>query len=305
MGSHLSLISQMGSGSVFFFDIKVPYEIPEWKVEDEISIKTALIVDDNESNRIILEHMLAYKDIKSSLASNGMEALDIMLKGERFDVILMDHHMPIMSGLETIDKIKGLLNRHKETTPFILLAASSEELEKYTSRKNTENMYLLMKPIKSNELYQILKNINKNTAAENIVNQVGGQPPLFVLPSEVLLVDDNPVNMALNNKLIRDFAPTVQLTEAVNGMQALEECNKKQFVVIIIDVQMPTMSGIDATRYIRMLPGYQDVPIIGLTAGSVPEERERCIEYGMNDLHAKPIRQAELFDVLKKYIKVD
>jgi len=305
MGSHLSLISQMGSGSVFFFDIKVPYEIPEWEDEDDISIKTALIVDDNESNRIILEHMLAYKDIKSTLASNGMEALDIMLKGERFDVILMDYHMPIMSGLETIDKIKGLLNQRKETTQFILLSSSSDELDTYTSRKNTENMYLLMKPIKSNELYQIIKNINKDTAGENILDQAGAQLPLFVLPSEVLLVDDNPVNMALNNKIIRSFAPNVLLTEAVNGIQALEECKKKQFAVIIIDVQMPIMSGIDATRYIRMLPGYQDVPIIGLTAGSVQGERKRCIEYGMNDLLGKPIRQAELFEVLKKYIDGD
>ncbi len=305
MGSHLSLISQMGNGSVFFFDIKVPYEIPEWRDEDEIAIKTALIVDDNESNRIILEHMLAYKDIKVTLASNGMEALDLMLRGERFDVILMDYHMPIMSGLETIDKIKGLLNQRKETTPFILLSASSEELDTYTSRKNTENMYLLMKPIKSDELYQILKNIDKSNATENILDHIGGHSPLFVLSSDVLLVDDNPVNMALNNKIIRSFAPTVQLTEAVNGLQALEECKKKQFSVIIIDVQMPIMSGIDATRYIRMLPGYQDVPIIGLTAGNVHGERENCLECGMNDLLAKPIRQADLFEVLKKYINVE
>ncbi|HCX58495.1 MAG TPA: histidine kinase, partial [Sphingobacterium sp.] len=124
MGSHLSLNSEIDSGSVFFFDLTVPYEKSEWKEEDETAIKTALVVDDNESNRIILEHMLTYKNIKSTLASNGMEALDIMLKGERFDVILMDYHMPIMSGLETIEKIKGLLDQRKEIAPFIVLSSS-------------------------------------------------------------------------------------------------------------------------------------------------------------------------------------
>ena len=163
MGSHLSLNSEIDSGSVFFFDLTVPYEKSEWKEEDETAIKTALVVDDNESNRIILEHMLTYKNIKSTLASNGMEALDIMLKGERFDVILMDYHMPIMSGLETIEKIKGLLNQRKEIAPFIVLSSSSEELDILTSVRKIENTHLLLKPIKSHDLYKTLKKVDRST----------------------------------------------------------------------------------------------------------------------------------------------
>ncbi|QQT28773.1 response regulator [Sphingobacterium siyangense] len=304
MGSHLSLTSEVDSGSVFFFDLEVPYEMSEWKEEDETTIKTALVVDDNESNRIILEHMLTYKNIKSTLASNGMEALDIMLKGERFDVILMDYHMPIMSGLETIEKIKGLLNQRKEVAPFIVLSSSSEELDILTSVRKIENTHLLLKPIKSHDLYKTLKKVDRSSVIEFIQDQAEKDSHAFVRELDVLLVDDNPVNMVLNNRIMKSLAPNILLTEAANGLQALEECKKKQFSLIIMDVQMPIMSGIEATQHIRMLPAYQHIPIIGVTAGNVLGEKEKCLESGMNDFLPKPIRRADLLEVLKKYISV-
>ncbi|MGB3106138.1 MULTISPECIES: response regulator [Sphingobacterium] len=304
MGSHLSLTSEVDSGSVFFFDLEVPYEMSEWKEEDETTIKTALVVDDNESNRIILEHMLTYKNIKSTLASNGMEALDIMLKGERFDVILMDYHMPIMSGLETIEKIKGLLNQRKEVAPFIVLSSSSEELDILTSLRKIENTHLLLKPIKSHDLYKTLKKVDRSSVIEIIQDQAEKDSHAFVRELDVLLVDDNPVNMVLNNRIMKSLAPNILLTEAANGLQALEECKKKQFSLIIMDVQMPIMSGIEATQHIRMLPAYQHIPIIGVTAGNVLGEKEKCLESGMNDFLPKPIRRADLLEVLKKYISV-
>jgi signal transduction histidine kinase/CheY-like chemotaxis protein len=304
MGSHLSLTSEVDSGSVFFFDLEVPYEMSEWKEEDETTIKTALVVDDNESNRIILEHMLTYKNIKSTLASNGMEALDIMLKGERFDVILMDYHMPIMSGLETIEKIKGLLNQRKEVAPFIVLSSSSEELDILTSVRKIENTHLLLKPIKSHDLYKTLKKVDRSSVIEIIQDQAEKDSHAFVRELDVLLVDDNPVNMVLNNRIMKSLAPNILLTEAANGLQALEESKKKQFSLIIMDVQMPIMSGIEATQHIRMLPAYQHIPIIGVTAGNVLGEKEKCLESGMNDFLPKPIRRADLLEVLKKYISV-
>ncbi|HAE68993.1 MAG TPA: hypothetical protein DCG77_17720 [Sphingobacterium sp.] len=304
MGSHLSLNSEIDSGSVFFFDLTVPYEKSEWKEEDETAIKTALVVDDNESNRIILEHMLTYKNIKSTLASNGMEALDIMLKGERFDVILMYYHMPIMSGLETIEKIKGLLDQRKEIAPFIVLSSSSEELDILTSVRKIENTHLLLKPIKSHDLYKTLKKVDRSTVLEIIQDQPEKDSHAFARELDVLLVDDNPVNMVLNNRIMKSLAPNIHLTEAANGLQALEECRKKQFSLIIMDVQMPIMSGIEATQHIRMLSGYQHIPIIGVTAGNVLGEKEKCLESGMNDFLPKPIRRADLLEVLKKYISV-
>ncbi|WP_343639953.1 response regulator [Chryseobacterium sp.] len=304
MGSHLSLSSVKEKGSVFFFDIEIPYEIPPLRDEEEITIKTALVVDDNETNRIILEHMLTYKNIKSTLASNGMEALEILLKGERFDVILMDYHMPVMSGLETIDKITGLFNQRNETSPFIVLSSSSEELGILSSVRKIENAHLLLKPIKSHDLYKTLKKVDQSYTVKINKDQPEKTSHVFDSELEVLLVDDNVVNMVLNNRIMRSLAPGIHLTEAVNGLQALEECRKKQFSIIMMDVQMPVMSGIEATRNIRMLPGYEHIPIIGVTAGNVLGEKEKCLEAGMNDFLPKPVKQADLLEVLKKYIIV-
>lgn len=304
IGSHLSLISEMDKGSVFFFDLEIPYEMPELREADETSINTALVVDDNETNRIILEHMLSFKNIKSTLASNGMEALDIMLKGGHFDVILVDYHMPIMSGLETINKIKGLLNQRKEIAPFIVLSSSSEELDILSSVRKIENTHLLLKPIKSHDLYKTLKKVERSTVIEIIQDRPGKDSEAFARELDVLLVDDNPVNMVLNNRIMKSLAPNINLTEATNGLQALEECRKKQFSLIIMDVQMPIMSGIEATQNIRKLLEYQHIPIIGVTAGNVLGEKEKCLESGMNDFLPKPIRRADLLEVLKKYISV-
>ncbi len=148
MGSHLSLTSKLEEGSVFFFDIEVPYELSSLNDDDELKIKKVLIVDDNEANRIILEHMLAYKHIESKLAANGMEALQILLAGERFDVILMDYHMPVISGLETIEKIKQLFDKKNEISPLVILHTSSEEHDVINSFRQEENSYFLLKPIK-------------------------------------------------------------------------------------------------------------------------------------------------------------
>lgn len=305
MGSHLSLISTPEKGSVFFFDIEIPYEISELKDDDDLTIKKVLVVDDNEANRIILQHMLTYKNIGSTLAANGMEALQILLKGERFDVILMDYHMPVISGLETIDKIKELFNEQNETSPLVILHTSSEKHDVINSFRKEDNSYFLLKPIKSNDLYKTLRRVSQNNVIEVAAPEHSEKDQFsFMKELKVLLVDDNPVNMVLNNKMMRSLTPDAHLTEAVNGLEALEECKKKDFSIILMDVQMPMMNGIEATQQIRLLPGYKNIPIIGVTAGNVLGEKEKCLESGMNDFLPKPLRQADLSEMLKKYIAI-
>ncbi|MCY0970818.1 response regulator [Chryseobacterium wangxinyae] len=306
MGSHLSLVSTHEKGSEFFFDIEIPYEISKSSEYDDLTIKKVLVVDDNEANRIILQHMLTYKNIESTLASNGMEALQILLRGDRFDVILMDYHMPVISGLETITKIRELFNEKKETSPLVILHTSSEEHDVINSFRKEDDSYFLLKPIKSDDLYRTLKRLSQSK-----VTEVAAPEHLekhcfpFMEKLEVLLVDDNPVNMVLNNRMMKSLMPDVHLTEVVNGLEAVEECKKKDFSVILMDVQMPVMNGIEATKQIRLLPGYENVPIIGVTAGNVLGEKEKCLESGMNDFLPKPLRQANLSEMLKKYITIE
>ncbi|WP_294302118.1 response regulator [uncultured Chryseobacterium sp.] len=304
MGTYLKLNSSPGKGSVFYFDIEVPYELSEASNDEELKIKKALVVDDNEANRIILQHMLAYKNIESKLAANGMEALQILLSGERFDIILMDYHMPVISGLETIEKIKALFSKQDETSPLVVLHTSSEEHDVINSFRQEENSYFLLKPIKSEELYRTLRR-----AVENNENEIPGmvtqekQEPVLEMPElQVLLVDDNPVNMILNHKMMTSLIPDAQLTEAVNGLEAWEQCKNRDFSLILMDVQMPVMDGMEATTKIRQLPGYAQVPIIGVTAGTIAGEKEKCLASGMDDFLPKPLRQADLLEMLRKYL---
>ncbi len=314
MGSKLTLVSELGKGSVFYFDIQIPYEVSDHTEDETLKINRVLIVDDNEANRVILRHMLAHKHIDSTLAANGMEALQMLLAGERFDIILVDYHMPVISGLETIEKIKQLFNQRNEASPLVILHTSSEEHDVINSFRKEENSYFLLKPIKSEELYKTLrravkssekaiKSSEKEAVAHKLLKKE--EPSMFMTSPHVLLVDDNPVNMVLNNRMMKSLIPDAKLTEATDGLQALEQCRDQFFDIVLMDVQMPVMDGIEATKQIRLLPDYATVPIIGVTAGNVLGEKEKCLDSGMNDFLPKPLRQNDLLEVLKKHIGTD
>jgi CheY-like chemotaxis protein len=226
------------------------------------------------------------------------------MNGERFDMILMDYHMPVLSGLETIEKIKELFKIQDEMIPLIVLHTSSEENEFISAFRKDKKSYCLLKPIKADELYRTLKyavkDSKQNAAKKNreiTADEVNLEQPLYVL-----LADDNPVNRTLNNKMMQLIAPNAVLVEVSDGKQAFLKCRETVFDLILMDVQMPVMDGIEATKSIRTLPDYKDVPVIGISAGNSVGEKERCLSAGMSDFLPKPIRQADLLAVIKKNI---
>lgn len=307
MDSKLQLESEPGKGSVFYFDLEVAYE-EHGEIEEELSVGRVLIVDDNANNRTILKHMLDYKKVESVLAENGMEALQLLMRGERFDVILMDYHMPILSGLETIAKIKELFYSQDKNIPLIILHTSSEESDIISSFRQEDRSYCLLKPIKSEELYKALQRVVKKNKTEVTESQkTDAQVPTTIYEQQVkvLLADDNTVNMALNLRIMESLMPNAKLTEVYNGTAAIQACTQQLFDFILMDVQMPEVDGIEATKQIRKLSGYKNIPIIGITAGNVMGEKEKCIEAGMSDFLAKPIRQQDMYMVLKKFIEME
>ncbi|TJZ61473.1 response regulator [Sphingobacterium olei] len=305
MGSKLSLESVVSEGSTFYFDIDVAYEQGSEENNGELPVSRVLVVDDNANNRIILQHMLGYKHVEAVLAENGMEALQLLVKGERFDVILMDYHMPILSGLATIDKIRELFYKQGEVVPLIVLHTSSEEHEVLSSCRQESDLSLLLKPIKSNELYQTLRRVVLQNKQDRTPAKLKGAAPnsaIYEQQALVLLADDNAVNMALNLRIMASLMPNAKLVDVSNGADAVNECLHQSFDLILMDVQMPQVDGIEATKQIRQLPGYQFTPIIGITAGNVRGEREKCLAAGMSDFLPKPIRQQDLDNILKKFM---
>ncbi|RAI94152.1 PAS domain-containing hybrid sensor histidine kinase/response regulator [Algoriphagus yeomjeoni] len=303
MDSKLQLVSNIGRGSTFFFEVILKTEMGEpieWFDIDDI--KNVLVVDDNENNRLIVSQMLLLKNIQSKEATNGLEALQILAKGEQFDVILMDYHMPFMDGLETIKKIKESFLADLNKMPVILLQSSSDDQKILQVCKELGVKHRLVKPIKLQDFYytlsrlQSLEEVNLSAKKESVALQQ--------TQYKILIAEDNRVNMLLAETIIERTFPNAILIKASNGVEALEYCKMEIPDLILMDLQMPEMNGYEATRNIRAIAKDRQVPIVALTAGNVKGEREKCMEAGMDDFVVKPVVEATLREVFKKWLVV-
>jgi signal transduction histidine kinase/CheY-like chemotaxis protein len=301
MGSKLEVSSVPDQGSAFFFDLTLKTEVEDADNEQRYdSINKVLIVDNNANNRTIIDKMLQLNEIASHEVSSGGEAVELIQNGEVFDVVLMDYHMPDMDGLETIKKIKGILNDPATEPSFILLNSSSDEMTiQECKRLNID--YRLMKPIKIKDLY---------TALNSMINKTKHVPLPAVKKSaevikqafNIIIAEDNAINMLLARTIVKKIAPNAVIFEAVNGVEALNIYQEEMIDIILMDVQMPDMNGYIATKEIRSIPREKQVPIIALTAGNVKGEREKCISSGMNDFISKPFAATTIAQCLKNWL---
>ncbi|GGF40126.1 PAS domain-containing hybrid sensor histidine kinase/response regulator [Echinicola rosea] len=297
MDSGLKLKSRVGEGSTFYFDLTVKSEQEESDHMDEnIDIQKVLIVDDNDNNRMILERMLSLRGIESIQAKNGFEALQKLVEEGRFDVILMDYHMPYMNGIETIRKIREIV----EHQPIIFLHSSSDDDTILKACKELGGRKKLIKPIKLQEMYNALLTINKKQDHQK-ATQTTFSENHFPEDTTVLLVEDNSINMLLAKTVIHNLSPTTRILEATNGLEALAVMETEIPAVVFMDVQMPEMNGYEATQAIRDKYNKHNILIIALTAGNVKGEKEKCLQAGMNDFIAKPFVEADVINLLKKW----
>lgn len=300
MGSKLRVISITGQGSTFYFDIKlkcdsqVPLNDKNWD-----AINKVLIVDNNANNRTIINKMLLLNEIDSVEVQGGFEAIELINKGEQFDVILMDYHMPEIDGLETIRQIKELLKGSGFEPSFVLLHSSADELTLQEFRKSKIN-HRLLKPIKIKDLYTSLNNLITDTKYAHI--EPVKLPEQIAEAFSLIIAEDNSVNMLLTRTLVRKIAPRAVIYEATNGVEALDYYKNHNIDIILMDVQMPDMNGYIATKEIRAIQSERNIPIIALTAGSVKGEREKCLACGMNDFISKPIKANSIELALKKWL---
>jgi PAS domain S-box-containing protein len=302
MGSKLQLESSPGKGSCFFFEISLQAEAGEpiqWK--EILDIHKALIVDDNDNNRLILRQMLKLKDIEVEEASNGFEALQLLARQNHYDVILMDYHMPYMDGIETIRKIRESFSASPEHLPLILLHSSSDDEKIHTACEELSVNQRLVKPVKMEDLYDSLYRLNKvQVVSENII-KAPAEPFKINSPAlSILVVEDNMVNKLLAKTIINRIAPDAQLLEADNGKEALMLYEKAD--LILMDIQMPVMNGYEATKAIRDRETDRHVPIIALTAGNVKGEKEKCLEAGMDDFVTKPFVEESIIHLFKVWL---
>ena len=306
VGSELAVTSEVGVGSIFSFTLRLRFE--EDQFDDNLlkDIKRVLVVDDNDNNRRILKRMLELKDIQVDDANSGMQALLLLQEFADYDVIIMDYHMPVMDGIETIRKIKEIVNNNKMADqPIVMLYSSSDDETLQAACDELKIESRLVKPIKMQEMYKVLaklKNDALNLADRKEGTNNGSGVNQHLDTIKVLIVEDNEVNLFLTKILVQQILPKAQLLEAKDGLQAIEVFTAEKPDIILMDVQMPTMNGIDATKKLRELENDFYTPIIALTAGNMAGEKQKCLDAGMDDFMSKPIIKQTLHEMLVKWL---
>ncbi|MBC7390819.1 MAG: PAS domain S-box protein, partial [Opitutaceae bacterium] len=303
MNSKLEVKSEQGTGSTFYFDLVLQTSYGDtFKFDNTEIIKNVLIVDDNESNRAILKDMLSIKRINSDEASNGLEALEMLSKGKKYDTIIMDFHMPYLNGIETVRKLNSSdsIPQHQ----IILLHSSSDDKDIFSACNELKIKHRLVKPIKMHQLFDVLSKIQITDISPKRIKPNSQQERLLSnAPFTILVSDDNKMNILLVKTMLKEILPSAKILEAYSGNETIDLYKQNGADIILMDIQMPEMNGYEATEEIRKLQK-ERIPIIALTAGIIKGEKEKCIEAGMDDYMSKPISETGLKQMLAKWLNI-
>ena len=262
---------------------EVPAKIPLHEGLPHLAGKRILIVDDNATNREIVTRHAARGGWCPSRSSSPSTALELIAQGEPFDVAVLDMMMPEMDGLA----LAGEIRRHRDEPELPLRAP---DLARPTAAAAVGGVFSaqLAKPLKASQLYNALVNCSREQAGDGGRRAVtDGKHARSTL--RILLAEDNAMNQKVALRLLERLGYSADV--ATNGLEAIEALERQPYDVVLMDVQMPDLDGLDATRQIcERWPAESRPQIIAMTANALPEDREACFAAGMNDYVAKPIR---------------
>ena len=307
MRGRIGVESEVGKGSTFRFTATLgvappadrrpvvePGEIPE-----DIRV---LVVDDNATNRHILEEILGRWKLRPVSVESGAAALGeierALAEHDPYTVLLVDVQMPHMDGYEFVERLRDLAGDHP--TAVLMLSSTGTYGDVERCRRLGIHQYMI-KPVTTAELRQAVRSaLGLVRASVSGIMPHGPELP-DTGPRRILLAEDNPVNQALAIGLLKRWGHEVIL--AVDGTQALALLEREDFDIVLMDVQMPILDGLAATRRQRTREGASGshVPIVAMTAHAMQGDRERCLAEGMDDYISKPIRSEELRALLEKY----
>jgi signal transduction histidine kinase/DNA-binding response OmpR family regulator len=307
MGGNIGLRSEQGKGSTFFFVLPMALQTEEdarrWaRPPPGIDGLVVLVVDDNATNRLVLQEMLRTWGMRPTVCTDAEHALTELeaaaVAQKPFALALLDAKMPVMDGFELATRIRSHAGLRGGA---ILLLSSSGGVGQAARAKVAGVSLTLMKPIKQSELLDAIMTALGETPEEPA-------QPSAAIPSRrgprlrVLLAEDNPVNQRVARTILEKQGHTV--VSAHNGREALARVQAERFDVVLMDVQMPELDGLEATRAIREIESGTGahVPIIGVTAHAMKGDRERCLASGMDGYVAKPIRPPALFAAIDEAI---
>ena len=309
MGGQLQVTSESGVGSQFFFTISLPIaaqagEDPKWKSEDRFSNKNVLLVDDCANLRTILRHYLNKLHCVVEEASSVDEALDLIQAHEEagedpYDLFLVDYSMPILNGF---DFVHGLTENMKSIPKVLMHPIHFDEKELNTAKTLGFNSFV-SKPLQISTLLSALQEaFGYPLTYKKVEKKEKGK--IYFKEAKILLVEDNQMNQELAVSLLNSVGLTAMI--ANNGKEALDMLKKDAFDMVLMDIQMPIMDGLTATREIRAREDeyFKKVPILAMSARAFQKDTEECLEAGMNAHIVKPIDPTVLYEEMAKFLPV-
>ncbi|MGA2026827.1 MAG: response regulator, partial [Syntrophobacteraceae bacterium] len=319
-GGGITVESAPGEGSTFQFTVRVKIRpLPlQPKVASRVVLEGihVLIVDDNATNRNILQHQVLSYGMRCGCAENGQNALELLSRanamGDPYELAILDMMMPGMNGLELARAIKA--DPAIDSIQLIVLTSVSQDYDSEAMHRHGISAYLT-KPIRQSRLYDCI--------ASALGAQSGKKPQLMSESSNgdkansfpgarVLLAEDQPVNQEVARYMVESFGCRAEV--ASNGQEALDALSKTTYDLVLMDCQMPELDGYAATRIFReretqkaknqsgRAQAIRRTPIIAMTAHAMQGDREQCLATGMDDYLSKPFNRDRLFTVLKRWL---
>ena len=314
MGGRIGVKSNEGSGSTFWFTATLEKRSGSNRVTDKklgnLQNIKALVVDDNETNRLLLAALLKSWGCRFEMSHDGTNALELLRRasasGAPFEVAILDMAMPGMDGVELGRRIKEDPNIAE--TPMVMMS-SMEGAANESHVKDMGFSGYLNKPVRQSELFDLLATVlGRAAVTENrrIVNipEIDAVPVSKKQDIQILLVEDNPTNQVVALAMLKKLGYKAKVTS--NGREAITALQNTQYDIILMDCQMPEMDGFEATRRIRQGESgrkYINVPIIAMTAHAMKGDKELCLEAGMNDYLAKPVKSQELSKLIAQWTR--
>lgn len=308
MGGDIHVESEKGIGSSFIFTAS--FELTEGSdsydtAPESLGALKVLVVDDMASARHMLEATLLSFAYRVDCVGSGLEALEALEKApvdDPYSLVLLDWKMPGMDGVETSRKIKD--HKGLADLPTVIMVTAYDRQDLMSEVKGLGVEGCLVKPMTASTLLDSILGIFGKKAG---LKQQGASHEAWqirtlddIAGAEVLLVEDNEINQQVAQELL--YQAGLKVTLANNGREAVHLVGKQAYAVILMDLQMPQMDGFEATQVIRESLGMVDIPIIAMTANAMAEDRDKCLEAGMNDHVPKPIDPDQLFATLTKWV---
>ena len=308
MGGEIWVESIPGQGTTFFFTAVFGKAEDHLQTEQLNTLEhlNVLVVDDNKSSREIMSGMLDSLSYTTTTVNSGLAAIAEVEQAELqqtpYDLIIMDWKMPGMDGVETIRKLKVDPELEKVPTIIMVTAYGKEELAERA--KDLDHLSFLTKPTNVSFLFdtimgafgrEVISRSRRNQRQEDFSESIE-----HLRGAKVLLVEDNEINQELALELLGNNG--INTTLAENGQQAIDKIKQQTFDGVLMDIQMPIMDGYSATKIIRKLEAFKELPIIAMTANAMTSDIEQALQAGMNDHISKPINVAEMFCTMAKWI---